>query len=248
MTLLANPSARFKARPYLAAGLLGVSLMATALSTGGCASHTGSSVQDYLGGDSFLHFKLTVNSNGTIDRSGQGYYVILLNSMGEEIQITDKDTFTDFMRFDGVNFNWYTRQANQPNPGFTFALAGSLNTEGTVSTDGRSLDITFNLADSGTMFSQYIKSLKFTAHALTTDNYESSWIGRYLDFMGDDIDSNGLQTVLVSQLEGAINPLPTFYPNDPLNDWYKRSDLGDTFPYVNFDIESLQIYNSDSET
>lgn len=232
-------------RQRISTGILSCAVIGCSYFCGGCASHIGTSVSEQMDGiDSFLHFRLTVNSNGTIDRSGQGYYLILLNSMGEEIQVTDKNTFTDFIRYDGVNFDWYTRQANQPNPGFTFALAGSLNTEGTVSTDGRSLDVTFNLADSGTMLSQYIKATKFTAHALTTDNYESSWIGRYLDFMGDDINSNGLQTVLVSQFSGAISPYPTFYPNDNLNDWKYRSDLGDSFPYVNFDIDTFQVYIS----
>ena len=217
-------------------------LLSSALLTEGCASHIGDTAIDSWNGDnSFIHFKLSVNPSGSIDRSGSGYYVILLNAKGEEIEVTDTDTFTDFIKYDGVNFDWYTRQANQPNPGWTFAMAGSLNTEGSVSSDGRSIDIAFNLADSGSMLSQYIVSRKFTAHAITTDTYQDSVLGRVIDVMGDSLNGNSLQTVLVSKLKGAVEPFPTYYPNDRLNDWITHSDLDTQFPYVNYDIDKLEI-------
>ena len=233
-------------RHFLNALALGA-LLGSSLWVGGCASHTGDSIANDLNGkDSYLHFRLSVNPSGTIDRSGKGYYVVLLNAKGEEIEVTNTDTFTDFIRYDGVNFDWYTRQANQPNPGWTFALAGSLNTEGTVSTDGNSIDVTFNLAEASSLLHQYIVTRRFTAHALTTDTDQDAILGRVIDFMGDSLDGCSLQTVVVDKLLGATRPYPTFYPNDRLNDWITHSDLDSNFPYVNFDIDTLEIYNSDT--
>ncbi|MBQ7567261.1 hypothetical protein IJT17_00470 [bacterium] len=221
------------------------SVMLGSIAITGCASDIGGAAADNPGGDhTYLHFKLSVNPNGVIDRSGSGYYVILLNSRGEEIEVTDIDTFTDFIKYDGVNFDWYTRQANQPNPGWTFAMAGSLNTEGSVASDGHSIEVAFNLSDSSSMLSQYVISNKFTAHAITTDTYQDAILGRVIDVMGDSLDGNSLQTVLVSKLQGAIKPFPTYYPNDRLNDWITHGDLEASFPYVNYDIASLQITSS----
>lgn len=232
-------------RHYVTALALGA-LLGSSLWVGGCASHTGNSISGEIDGNSYLHFRLSVNPSGTIDRSGKGYYVILLNSKGEEIEVTNVDTFTDFIRYDGVNFDWYTRQANQPNPGWTVALAGSLNTEGSVSTDGNSIDVTFNLAESSSLLHQYIVSRRFTAHAMTTDTYHDAILGRVIDVMGDSLDGNALQTVMVDQLLGATKPYPTYYPNDRLSDWISHSDLDSNFPYVNFDINTLEIINSDT--
>ena len=235
-------------KPWFSSALLAAALMGVPLWLGGCASDIGDSISEELDGqDSFLHFKLSVNPRGTIDRSGQGCYVILLNARGEEIEVTDNDTFTDFIKYDGINFDWYTRQANQPNPGWTFAMAGSLNTEGSVASDGSSFEVTFNLADSSSLLSQYIVSRSFTAHAVTTDTFQDAILGRIIDVMGESLDGNALQTVLVNKLSGAVQPFPTFYPSDRLNDWITHADLDTGFPYVNYDIDTLEITNSSSK-
>ena len=116
---------------------------AVILGIGGCASDTGpkfSSIPN-SSGSPCLRFTLTVNPNGKIDTESNGFYAILLNSTGSAIEVTDSDTFTNFIRFDGINFDWYTRQANLPNAGFTFYQVGSLNPEGSISSDGRSINI-----------------------------------------------------------------------------------------------------------
>ncbi len=232
-----------KRKARMRAGALATLLLGGALCLNGCASDIGDSASETIDGEnsSYLHFKMSINSNGSVDHSGVGCYIILLNSMAEAIEVTDTDTFTDFIKYDGVNFDWYTRQANQPNPGFTFAMAGSLNTEGSISNNGQTIDITFNLADGSSLLHQYMTASTFTAHAITTDAFEDADIGRVLDVLGNGLTGNSLQTVLVNKKQGAISPYPSYYPNDNLEDWLEQPDLSATFPYVNFDIDTFQI-------
>lgn len=222
----------------LGLGILGLGMVSVCLP--GCASDSGSGTVHY-DGRSYLRFSMTVNSNGKIDTDGRGMYAILLNSQGESIEVTDSDTFTDFIRFDGINFDWYTRQANLPNAGFTFYQVGSMNPEGSISSDGRTLNITVDTSDTNTYFNQYIVSSKFTAQAVTTDCTDDSYLGRIIDHMGDDINSNSLNTVTVSKDIGVTAPIPSIYPNDYLTDWITHNDLDADFPYVNFDIDTFEI-------
>lgn len=217
------------------------------LAMGGCASGPagGSPAQQAINatGARFLHFILSVNPNGVVDQQGRGYYVILLNSQGDPIEVTDLDTFTDFIRFDGTNFDWYHRQANQPNPGFTFVQAGSLNASGTLATDRKSFRVILDIGESTSFINQFIVSNRFTAHAVTSDNFQNAIIGRLLDTMGPgpSIGSNTQQTIMVQKGAGAVQPFPSFYPDDPLNDWITRDDLPPDYPYANFDIAKLEI-------
>lgn len=216
---------------------------AVVLGVGGCASDTGpkySSIPN-SSGSPCLRFTLTVNPNGKIDTEGNGFYAILLNSTGSTIEVTDSDTFTDFIRFDGINFDWYTRQANLPNAGFTFYQVGSLNPEGSISSDGRSINILLDTYDSNTYLNQYIVNSNFSAQVVTTDNTSDAYLGRVIDFMGDNLNSNSLYTLSIDKLYGIISPFPSLYPNDYINDWISHNDLDAAFPYANFDIDTFEV-------
>ena len=227
-------------------------LLLTALLLTACASSgdDGSNLSDddiRSGGGTtdlrFLTFTMAVNPNGSIDRSGRGLYVILLNAQGTPIEATDIDTFTDFIRFDGQNFDWYHRLAEVPNPGFTFVQVGPLSGQAQVTPDGKSIQVTLDIGQSTSFLNQYIPGQLFTAHALTTDNSNGAFLGRLIDTMGQgpNIDSNSLQTVRVRRGVGATNPFPQSYPADPLGDTVLHSDLGGDFPYANFDIARFEI-------
>ncbi|MGM9998395.1 MAG: hypothetical protein ACI38Q_03215 [Candidatus Bruticola sp.] len=231
----------FNKRAALGAGafLLGGAIMTLV----GCASDTGPNVPSIpnINGSPCLRFTITVNPYGHIDTEGNGVYAILLNSLGNSIEVTDSDTFTDFIRFDGVDFDWYTRQANLPNAGFTFYQVGSLNPEASISSDGRSINILLDPYDSNTYLSQYIVNSNFSAQVVTTDNTSDAYLGRVIDFMGDNLNSNSLYTLSVDKFFGLIDPIPSLYPNDYLNDWISHNDLDAAFPYANFDIETFEI-------
>ncbi|MCL5774540.1 MAG: hypothetical protein M1536_09250 [Firmicutes bacterium] len=187
----------------------------------------------------YLAFTLTVNRAGVIDRSGIGYYAILFNSRNEPIDVTIDDpntsTYTDKIIFNGVNFLWYHRQENVPPPGYTWFPAGSVNNNGSVSSDGRSLIIKFNINDSSTLLAQYLQSSNFTVHVVTLDNQ-----GRPLDTIGPTLDNSIQYTMKVNKLTGYITGDP-IYPNDNENDYVTRPDLPADYPYKNFDIVTFQI-------
>lgn len=209
----------------------------------GCASDIGpkySSIPN-SSGSPYLCFTLTVNPNGRIDTEGNGLYAILLNSIGNPIEVTDSDTFTDFIRFDGINFDWYTRQANLPNAGFTFNQVGSLNPDSSISSDGRSINIFLDTCDSNTYLNQYIVNSNFSAQVVTTDNKSNDYLGRVIDFMGDNLNSNSSYTLTIDKLYGIVSPIPSIYPNDYLNDWIPHNDLDPAFPYANFDIATFEV-------
>lgn len=230
------------------------SLTALALLSGGCAS-AGDEGANRSGNDPqgngqsstitnrFLEFNLAINPNGEIDRTGRGIYAILLNAQGTPIEATDLDTFTDVIRFDGLNFDWYHRQAEVPNPGFNFALVGSLAGQAQVLPDGKSLQIILDLGESTSFINQFIPASQFTAHAITTDTQAGPFLGRLVDTLGQgpNIDSNSLQTVTIRRGEGAVEPKPQSYPFDPLNDTVIHSNLGSDYPYANFDIARFEV-------
>ena len=194
-------------------------------------------------GRRLLVFRLSVNPNATIDRSGQGYYVILLNANGQAIEATDLDTFTDFIRFDGTNFDWFHRQANQPNPGFNFVQVGSLNSAATISPDGKTIEVVLDIGESTNFLNQFIVGNTFTAHAMTSDNFQGGLIGRLIDTLGQgpNINSNSAQTITVRKGDGAITPLPQSYPIDPINDFITQGGLPVNFPTLNFDIARFEV-------
>lgn len=227
------------ARRILLALLLG-------LLAGGCASEgSGRRREGGLAarGPRLLVFELTVNPNGTIDTSGRGYYVILFNAQGEAIEVTDLDTFTDFIRFDGTNVNWFHRLGNAPNPGFTFVNAGTLNAVSSLSEDGRTWRVVLDAGDPGNFLSQFVAAATFTIQVVTTDSFQGAIIGRVLDTLGQgpDLDGNSLNTVTVRKGAGPVGPLPPFFPGDALNDFITHSGLGADFPYPNFDIATFQV-------
>lgn len=190
-----------------------------------------------------LAITLSINPNGVIDTSGRGYYIILFNSFNQPIECTDLDTFSDFIRFDGLNWQWYHRQARLPRPGFQFFQAANLNYAGRIQPDNRSIEIVIDLNDPTNVLNQFILGNSFTVHALTSDNYRQGLIGRPLDTLGQgpDILKNSLQTVRVTKTNGSVPPFPQFYPSDPLNDWKTHADIGADYPYPNFDISRLEV-------
>jgi len=191
----------------------------------------------------FLIFSWSVNPSGHIDLEGKGYYSLLFNREARPIEVTNPETFTDFVRFDGSNFLWYHRQDNVPPPGYSWILAGNINRFCQLAADGRKIIVLFNLDDPSLFFNQYLSSPLFTAQVATSDITKNAILGRALDTMGagPDFLSNSLNTVLVSRIEGAVAPLPPFYPMDLLNDWAKKEDLAKDFPYKNFDLFQFEI-------
>lgn len=190
-----------------------------------------------------LVFTIGINPNGNVDRTGRGIYAVLLNAQGQPIEATDIDTFTDFIRFDGQNFDWYHRLAEVPNPGFTFVQVGPLSGQATVSPDGKTIEIPVDIGESTSFINQFIPGNNFTAHVVTTDTAGGPFLGRLIDTLGQgpNIDSNSLQTVTVRRGQGAAQPIPQSYPFDPLNDEVLHDDLGGEFPYENFDIARFEV-------
>jgi len=190
-----------------------------------------------------LEFTIGVNPNGQVDRTGRGTYAVLLNAQGTPIEVTDFDTFTDMIRFDGQSFSWYHRLAGVPNPGFTFAQVGPLSGQSRVSPDGKTIQIIVDIGESTSFINQFIPADVFTAHVVTTDTQGGAFLGRILDTLGQgpNINSNSLQTLTVRRGEGTTQPIPQSYPFDPLNDVVTHSDLPSDFPYVNFDIVRFEV-------
>jgi hypothetical protein len=195
------------------------------------------------GGLRFLTFRVRVNPNGEIDRSGTGYYALLLNAFAEPIEVTDLDTFTDFIRFDGQNFDWYHRIGGQPGPSFNFLYYGNLNGQASLAADGRSFELTLDTQDPTQLLNQFVTQPHFTVHLVTCDNHRSALLGRALDTLGPgpDLSSNSLQTVTVFKGLGVTLPIPSSYPDDPLNDFLTREDLPPDYPYTNFDLARLEV-------
>lgn len=207
------------------------------LSFAGCASGP-----TEKGNKTTLTFTIKVNERGEIDDGSNGYYAILLNGFSEDIEVTNYETFTDFIRYDGFNFTWYHRQGNVPSPGYTWVDAGNMNSEGLVSGDGKSIVVRMDLNDSTNLFNQYIESKRFSVHVVTTDR-DSALLGRTIDTLGQGpaIDGNALYTVFFDRTTGILTPEPPSYPSDPLDDYSEKPGLGDDFPYKNFDIESFTV-------
>lgn len=190
-----------------------------------------------------LEFRIAINPNGNVDRTGRGIYAILLNAQGTPIEVTDLDTFTDVIRFDGQNFDWYHRLSEVPNPGFNFALVGPLSGQSQVLPDGKTLQIVLDIGESTSFINQFVPAGVFTAHVVTTDTDGGAFLGRIIDTLGQgpNIDSNTLQTITVRRGEGAIQPIPQSYPFDPLNDSVLHGDLPADYPYANFDIVRFEV-------
>lgn len=235
--------------------IINLLLAAVLFGIGGCASAGDTGVNraanDPLGnggvvpstGLRLLEFDIGINPNGTVDRTGRGIYAILLNAQGTPIEVTDLDTFTDVIRFDGQNFDWYHRLSQVPNPGYTFAQVGPLAGQAQVLPDGKSIQIVLDTGESTAFINQFIPAGVFTANVVTTDAFGGSFLGRIIDTggQGPNINSNSLQTITVRKGEGAVQPLPQSYPFDPLNDEVVHGDLPADFPYANFDIVNFRV-------
>lgn len=188
-----------------------------------------------------IRFTIKVSDAGEIDTSGRGYYVLLLNSLSEPIEVTNFETFTDFVRYDGINFTWYHRQGNVPSPGYTWVNAGNINSSASIAGGGKSIVLRMNVQDSSFIFNQYMQSARFTCHVLTTDS-SNSLIGRALDTLGQgpSISGNSLYTVGFDKNTGIMDPLPPGYPSDPIGDVDEKPDL-EGFPYDSYDIDSFTV-------
>lgn len=191
---------------------------------------------------STLSIRLSVSEKGGIDVDGNGYYAILFNGFSEEIEVTNYETFTDFIRFDGFNFTWYHRQGNVPSPGYTWVDAGNMNAESSISSGGNSIIVRIDLNDYTNLFNQYIESRRFTIHAVTTDQ-SSSLLGKTIDTLGPGpaIDGNSLYSIYFDKLTGVLDPQPPQYPSDPLGDYIQRQTAKESIPYDNFDIETFTV-------
>jgi hypothetical protein len=191
----------------------------------------------------FLTFTMQINSHGVIDTSGRGYYAFLINAFNTPIEVTDLDTFSDFVRFDGRSWDWFHRSEQLPRPGFQFFQAANLNVFGRIGTDRRTIEVVFDTGDSTNVLNQYLTNQRFTVSAMTCDNYKNAILGRPIDVLGQgpDITKNSLQTLQVRKNEGATQPLPQFYPVDPLGDFLVHPDLPPDYPYQNFDIARFEV-------
>lgn len=235
--------------------IINLLLGAVLCGVGGCASAGDTGVNraanDPLGnggqipssGLRLLEFDIGINPNGNVDLTGRGIYAILLNAQGTPIEVTDLDTFTDVIRFDGQNFDWYHRLSQVPNPGYTFAQVGPLAGQAQVLPGGKTIQIVLDTAETTAFVNQFIPASVFTANVVTTDSFGGSFLGRIIDTggQGPNINSNSLQTITVRKGEGAVQPLPQSYPFDPLNDVVVHGDLPSDYPYANFDIISFQV-------
>ena len=192
-------------------------------------------------GAGILTINFSISQTGKIDTKNNGYYAVLFNSSNEAIEVTNHETFSDYIRFDGVNFTWYHRQGNVPSPGYTWVNAGNMNQDGIITSDGNSLLIRIDTTDPTCLFNQFITTNSFTVHAVTTDR-SNSLLGRIIDTIGQgpSIDGNALYTIFFSLTGGVLEPLPSGYPSDPIGDYDEKPDLT-SFPYDNFDIDSFSI-------
>ncbi len=216
--------------------MLAVLIISTAVFLPGCAS--GPADGDKNG---VLRITLGVSESGGIDTGGYGYYAVLFNSRAEAIEVTNFETFTDFIRYDGLNFRWYHRQGNVPSPGYTWVDAGSMNSSSFIASDGNSIVIRIDLDDRTHFFNQYIESRRFTAHVVTTDQ-SNALLGRAVDTLGQgpSISGNSLYTVFFDSVTGLVSPAPPGYPGDPVGDYDVKPDL-EYFPYESYDIERFSL-------
>jgi len=189
-----------------------------------------------------LQFRLTLNDEGVFD-GVHGLYAILINSLGQPIEATNSDKFTDFISWDGTNVIWYNRRTDAQNTSFFFTGTAILNQVTTFTPDRRTMTVTFNLQDTTAPLNQFVPTTTFTAHAVTTDRFPNAILGRVLDSLGPgpSLAQNPLFTVPVDKNAGAVSPLPSEYPNDALQDWIVQPDLDATFPYVNYDIKKFEV-------
>jgi hypothetical protein len=227
----------------LLAAVLALALVSCAQNPDSSSSFSGS--PDGSNGKNYITFLLRLNDGGRI--SPGGYYVILLNSNVQAIEVTNPGTYTDAIRLsiDGnmaASFYWLHRIPSVPGPGYDFVTTARLDEYAQISSDYRSVAYTFKLNDSSVIFNQYISN-RFTTSAMTTDSYQNALLGRALDTMGPgpDISQNDEYTTFFDKTTGLMDPKPPNYPQDSLYDWTTKGDLSSDFPYINFDIESLQI-------
>ena len=233
--------------PWLAATLI---IFALLFLMSSCAQQpdslsSSSSSSDGTTTPQYISFTLKINDAGRIAEGG--YYIILFNCEVDGIEVTNAGTFSDGIRLYvdpmlGPTHYWFHRIPSVPGPGYDMVLIARIDEYAQIAADWRSVTYTFSTTDSSVIFNQYILN-RFTAHAMTTDNYANSVIGRIFDTMGPgpDISQNIEYTAVVAKDFGVEHPYPPNYPSDTLFDWAVKDDLPLDFPYVNFDIQSFQI-------
>ncbi|MBI2251405.1 MAG: hypothetical protein HYU63_01375 [Armatimonadetes bacterium] len=187
----------------------------------------------------YLSFTITVNNNGRIDQSGIGHYFVLFSSNTQGlINVADNRTYTDYVRYDGVNANWYHRRKDPQNPNsFIWEFVGGVNNNLIISGDEKSLTLNFNINDSSILLNQYLDDY-FNAHVVITDASD-----RPIDTLGQgpNFINNSAYTLYINKQQGIISPVPSIYPNDSLNDTLSHPENPSDYPYVNFDLKSFQV-------
>lgn len=191
------------------------------------------------GGPTLIQFALTVNPAGVID-STNGFYNIVINSADTPIDPTNKETFTDFIQYDGTNTIWWNRETI---PGstidFTFFPVAIINQDFSISDDGHTMFVTMKITDSTSPLNMFVNTNQFTADALTTDR--QGLLGHVIDIMGPGLSDPPLYSYFCDKTLGVINPAPPNFPDDPLNDTQTINGQPDNFPYQNFDIASFTV-------
>lgn len=190
-------------------------------------------------GPTFVQFALTINPAGSFD-SVNGFYNICFNSFDTAIDVSNTETFTDFIQYDGTNLIWYNRKTLGDGTIFQFFPVAQINQDLSFSEDRRTMIVTFDRREITNPFNQFIATNLFTANALTTDR--QGVLGAVIDTMGQgpDLVHDTLFTYFCDKTRGVINPVPPNFPDDPLNDTIVQGQ-GGNFPFVNFDISRFEV-------
>jgi len=222
----------------LLATVLALTLVSCAQNPDSASSFSGS--PDGSNGKNFITFLLRLNDGGRI--SPGGYYVILLNSNVQAIEVTTPAP-TLMQSGSPLMGTWWQATSGFtvfracPGPGMISYPPPVLMNIPRYHLITAPWPILFKLNDSSVIFNQYISN-RFTATAITTDTYQNALLGRTLDCMGPgpDISQNDEYTTFFDKTTGLMDPKPPNYPQDALYDWTPKGDLPSDFPYINFDM------------
>lgn len=161
------------------------------------------------GAPTLFQFALTVK--GTIDPSFGGEYAIMMNSQDTAIDVTNNETFDNFMAWDGTHFVWYTRQTNADEE-FDFLPVATIDQNFSTSDDGHTMYATFSLVSDPTNPFATMLENQFTANAATAN--KGTYLGPIIDTLGPSIDENIEFTVFCAKQVGLVTPAPSGYPNN----------------------------------
>jgi len=194
-------------------------------------------------GPTLIQFSLSMNPEGVFD-STNGYYIICFNSFDTPIDVSNTETFTDFIEYDGTSAIWWHRQTLSSSNQFFYLPASPVNQDVSFSGDRHTMNITFSIHDQTNPLNTFIATNQFTADAVTTDR--NGIIGAVIDTMGPNfsgessLDNDTLYSYFCDKTLGVVNPAPPNYPDDPQNDWITQNG-NSSFPYINFDIASFTV-------